>query len=101
MILINFCVFAALLNSLIPDWDDARLGKLNVALDCLTSNSSDKSCATALDYLKLRGFDISTTNQQKIIPQLKTQIDYYLKKSADENSFNIPIFNVSLDVNDL
>ena len=104
IILINFCALAAVLNSVAPDWDDTRLGKLNQALACSILSHSNGSCAAALDYAKLRGFDISaadTSLQTENIRQLRSKIDYYQKKSVDENSFSIPVFNVPLDINDM
>jgi hypothetical protein len=110
IILINFCVLAAVLNSIAPDWDDSRLDKLNEALVCSMSSRTDGSCAAALDYAKKRGFDLSSaatsgvdgdSPRKEVLRQLRTEIDYYQKKSVDENSFSIPVFNVPLDVNDL
>jgi hypothetical protein len=106
MVLINFCVLAATLNGVAPNWDDTRLDTLDIALNCSISKRTDGACATALEYANTRGFhnlidqSDSLTNQETV-RQLRVRIDRYQQRDVDENSFNIPLFNVPLDVNDL
>ena len=105
MILVNFCILAAILNSIGPDWNDLRLEKLKIALACSPS-STDSECTHALDYAAQRGFEPSAKDKNTLpmaetTRLLKLAIDDYIQKSIDENSFHIPVFSVPLDVNDL
>jgi hypothetical protein len=104
MVLINFCVLAATLNGVAPNWDDTRLATLDIALNCLISKSTDSACANALEYANIRGFDnLAPDNptDKEAERQLRVRIDRYQQRTVEENSFNIPLFNVPLDVDDL
>jgi len=106
LVIINFCILAAVLNGIAPDWNDVRLERLNKALDCLMTASQDTTCKPALEYANIRGFQYLTDTSNKpltteALRQLKKRIDHYQDKSVDENAFQIPLFNVLLDVNDL
>jgi hypothetical protein len=109
LILINFCILAAVLNSIAPAWDGKRATALNSALLCITVEYKLDGCNAAIDYAELRDFDFhpkgtaSDVNLQKdeLKRQLKVTLDAYHKKDIDENAFNIPVFNVPLDVNDI
>jgi hypothetical protein len=41
MILVNFCILAAILNSIAPDWNDLRLDRLKIVLSCSDSAIKD------------------------------------------------------------
>jgi hypothetical protein len=57
-VIINFCILAAVLNGIAPDWNDVRLKRLNKALDCLMTTSHDATCKRALEYADIRAFRI-------------------------------------------
>jgi len=106
MILVNFCILAASLNSIGPDWNDLRLEKLKIALACFDLSTKDSECNQALNYATQRGFELSEKGKNTLpitetTEQLKISINNYIQKSIDENSFRIPVFDVPLDVNDL
>jgi hypothetical protein len=106
MILVNFCILAAILNSIAPDWNDLRLDRLKIVLSCSDSAIKDYDCQHALDYAINRGFEPSAKAKNTLplaetTRQLEVAINSYIQKSIDENSFRIPVFNVPLDVNDL
>jgi len=109
LILINICILAAVLNSIAPAWDDKRRENLNIALLCFSLQQKPHECTAAIDYAERGGFDFvakgSSTDRRSQIEEVKRQlrstIDAYHKKDIDENAFNIPVFNVPLDVNDI
>jgi hypothetical protein len=106
-LIVTFCIAATILNTYVPAWNNARFIKIQTALVCWEQKTVSAHCADAIEYAGFRGFKLLTGNgdfvskDSEVVRELKKRVDDLSEKDLNQNSFTVPFFNASIDVNDL
>jgi hypothetical protein len=104
-------MFTALRNTVYPDWTDARLSRLQLALGCVRQGGSfdNPECKAAVDYSVQYLFQGTFSNKSILMlaksklfeEELAGQIDEFIRQRTDADIVRLPFFGIAIDLNDL